>query len=295
MNLFIIGNGFDLFHNLETAYKDYKAFLENPDLDNCNCYTFVRDDEKIGTPDDFENLDSALWKDLEGKLNIELDSLQNQTMDGHGDIVPDDLSIYDQFTGAFFVKWVNQISIDKANENLPLPQDSLFLSFNYTLLLEKHYNISEKRIFHVHGKQGNQTLQFGNSAFQLIEPGKAREILLKYIENHPTFTANNKQADDYLKEAKRIFGKDPHSNFKSIEDFLFGIPVDRVIVIGLSLSEQDMPYFDELLLPKYKDRQWMFVCYDDDDRKCKERFANEKGLSYFLFTYEDIKSGRVNW
>ena len=73
MNLFIIGNGFDLFHGLPTRYTDFVAFLQDkyPEV-----YGWLYDSIKsyslgywnvIGKADD-----TLIWNDMEQVLGLSL-------------------------------------------------------------------------------------------------------------------------------------------------------------------------------------------------------------------------------
>ena len=76
--------------------------------------------------------------------------------------------------------WISEIqqneisSLLSCEDPLHLSSDSLFLSYNYTTVLEDCYGISESRIFHIHGKfsQDNpETLfvGFGDINFDVLE------------------------------------------------------------------------------------------------------------------------------
>lgn len=63
----------------------------------------------------------------------------------------------------FFSDWVNTIEVEKAQRNdtfakIACGGDSFFLNFNYTLTLEKVYNIPERNVFHIHGITGDNII-----------------------------------------------------------------------------------------------------------------------------------------
>lgn len=63
MILYIIGNGFDLNHNLKTSYNDYKNYLNGKDSSLINEFEtfdyFIHSDEV------------SLWRDIEKNLTFD--------------------------------------------------------------------------------------------------------------------------------------------------------------------------------------------------------------------------------
>lgn len=284
MVLFIIGNGFDLHHGLKTSYDYYAAFLEDGDSEEKrNCLSFVLDDGKL---DPEEN---NIWGSLEDKLNVDFRSLLLQTIEGHAYANSEDISLYQDFTDKYFVEWVNQISLAPAEAKMHFPDNALFLTFNYTLMLEKVYGISDERILHIHGKAGDDHLQFGSSEFMNHSDEDAEEPIFEYMRSHPSNPQYLKDARDYLAYAKKIFGKDPKKNYSRISGFLGAFEFDKVIVMGPSLSTQDKPYFEQCLWPRLKNAEWIIVYHDEKDRANKDCFVQEVGIRASFVNYEEMQ------
>ncbi len=121
-------------------------------------------------------------------------------------------------------------------------KDANFLSFNYTLTLEKVYQIPPSKIFHIHGdtekEKGN--LIFGHNKTieeepELDENGDSNRTPFSDSENiakYP-FNALYKPVDGIIEENQLYFEK--LKNVKSI------------FVLGHGLDVIDIPYFKEIL------------------------------------------------
>ena len=185
MRLWIIGNGFDLYHGLKTRYMDYKAFLcrqntcrrknaeINPEylpLEACrNCGIETR--QKSCPVRRFEDLPrsqtkDSLWCDLEEACSIDLTMLFQlvRSFPNCGDgsakqnpatgILDDYLSFARLFTGNLFFKWLNDVKIKDAKKRSCLGIDSnndVFLTFNYTRTLQEVYKIEGDRVCYIRG------------------------------------------------------------------------------------------------------------------------------------------------
>lgn len=184
--LFIIGNGFDSAHKLQTGYEDFHQYLHNS-------YPLA-DENELMIPSVYMNKDGSLvcddteavaflmrliseaepcsekWSALEaslGKLDYTevFDGLM-EPQDEDGDLddwanvyqnedAASDLSAVIEKFSDYFTKWISTIDISgaKSIENfkkLIQPRD-IFLTFNYTETLEKLYGINN--VCHIHGKR----------------------------------------------------------------------------------------------------------------------------------------------
>ena len=149
-NLYIIGNGFDLHHNLNTSYFNFREYLH-----------------KIKETDILEILErnfdkENLWSNFEESLG-EID-INKYVEENFYDL--EYSQNHSKYIGSRFVnklknylcQWMFSINtnteLEKIN-HLPLNIESTFLTFNYTDTLETVYKISEERIIYLHGKCKN--------------------------------------------------------------------------------------------------------------------------------------------
>lgn len=148
VRLWIIGNGFDLYHGLKTSYLDYKAFLcrkntckrldavyqqapEKLPLEVCRCCC-CKSDKCLGQDCQvrkFFNLPrrkkwtrEELWRDLEEACELDFGQLMSAAKVGMWDDQEDSgephssrlirsvLTFADAFTGVYFCEWIGEVA-----------------------------------------------------------------------------------------------------------------------------------------------------------------------------------------
>ncbi len=268
--LYIIGNGFDIFHGVKSKYSDFKDYVENNDND-----LFEALEEYFNTDE--------LWSDFEETLAyIDTDKIVDDASDFLVSYGADDWSdayhhdyqyevqrAIDVVTVALkehFTKWILSLDIPDTVK-LKLPASSLYLTFNYTDTLERTYKISPAQIIYIHNKAINETstLILGHSrqptpdnSFdkeadwedQDVRVAEGNRILDKYFEE------TYKNTDTIIKEKKSFFGK--LSN------------IEEVFVLGHSISPVDIKYFQTVFNTVSKNSTWTVSYYSDDQ---KEKFT----------------------
>ena len=163
---------------------------------------------------------------------------------------------------ALFVQWVTDqlqnIDYGKYGKNAGFEkvfhrnqsQNDKYLTFNYTLTLEKLYHISEKQILHIHGKVGDDKENFcfghGENAYDIhdmdIISGLEHSVsrVLRILE---------KRTERIILENKTFF--------QNLQD------ITEIYSYGFSFGDVDMVYLDEIC--KYispKEVTWYFNTYD---------------------------------
>jgi hypothetical protein len=125
--LFIIGNGFDLWHELATSYTEfYGLYADYLDAQQ----NYFPTQQLYGLEDAVLNFGEEFVK----------------TITGH------------------FTKWVKSINLTHAQIQIALPSGAQFISFNYTSTLQTVYQVPESNILHIHGAVAhNAGLVFGHS------------------------------------------------------------------------------------------------------------------------------------
>lgn len=276
MKLFIIGNGFDIGHKISTSYWDFRKFLErcypnflNAFEANYNIYPGSSEDEKK----------KMLWNELESNLaNIDEDIIiENATsidMGLEGGNIGIEDTLYQYFSEEFdyinklsyYLKlWVRGIRIRDVSVKTKMfdsKSDNIYITFNYTSVLENVYKISENRIIHIHGslrnRDGNPIIGHGN--YTRIE--KIKERRNKADENF----------DEKELSISRVIENYYSSTYKNINRYIHKLGIlknkniDEVIVIGHSLSGVDMPYFTKIN-DYVKDKAKWKVYYHNKDKK----------------------------
>ncbi|MFY1611794.1 bacteriophage abortive infection AbiH family protein [Macellibacteroides fermentans] len=268
--LYIIGNGFDIAHGIQSEYKYFYNYLREYDERFLNSlsgiYPRLFDDVKLWCSFEKELSNYCIPDDIE---DVALDQMKSLESYQEGDIdygavggfiehpINANLKIIKKLKANFNL-WVGQIDISNC-ENIFYPdKDSIFLTFNYTNTLEKIYNIEDARICHIHGKIGDPDLIIGHCC-DYDKKDYSEELFpsMKSIID-PEFRTN-------------IIGKLEKRCYEVInnnEDFFDNIEdVTKIEIIGHSLSEVDMPYFIEISERIGSEVTWNIGYYINPDNK----------------------------
>lgn len=260
--LYILGNGFDLSHGIESSYWDFEQWVK---LQN--------NKRLIELMDTFFSTKRELWSDIETALGeYEEDSILDYCrpeeeidydhMMRSVAAVEDSPDYYfrpilDEFIECFN-NWVNSIDISDAKQNYQLHNDSMYLTFNYTETLEYVYKISSSQIKHIHGSR------VGNDDNYIIGHNN-----LKKENNYDNLDGEL----DFEQDTKnKIIGwmnklyKNTNSIINNNRSFFNSLGnIKTVMVIGHSLYDVDWAYFDEVSRKVCKDAQWIFHYHTRED------------------------------
>lgn len=285
MNLYIIGNGFDLGHGLPTTYWDFRTYLENlyPDFlrafeEHYYIYTGMINEEKK----------KLLWNELESNLaNIDEDIIIENAVGidmnlESGDVGIEDTLYYyfrDEYSyieqlAKYLKQWVRTIRIrdvGKKTTQLINTKEDLYITFNYTAVLETVYKIPQNRIVHIHGslreRDGEPILGHGNM-------GRIEKI------------------QESKKEAERIFDEKWSSickvveeyymqTYKDVERYTFKLidltknETEEIHVIGHSIAGVDRLYFKNIdVFSKGKPNWNIYYHRDDEEQKLLDNLLN---------------------
>ncbi|KQK26096.1 hypothetical protein AR438_10975 [Chryseobacterium aquaticum] len=265
--LYIIGNGFDRYHNLPTSYNDFHRFViqNHSNLQNIfeDYFQLSVNSEYLWT--DFEtDLSSFNWKAFFNEFNhidVLNENFKPSSVFGLEDELEQETEELIRKIRDAFENWLMDLSLEDTEKKLDLNENSIFLNFNYTLTLEEIYEISRDNIYHIHGDvEHNQgSLIFGHNKTLRSKPtfdknGESTRALFSDSEGtaHYPFFALKKPVRDTIAENKKFFG--------SIRE------VSEIIVLGHSLNSIDLPYFKEIK-KKVKDiSKWNISFYYDSER-----------------------------
>ena len=238
--LYIIGNGFDLWHGLPTSYSDFYAYAKHV-LDEMEEYF---DPGAPGCPwADFEkSLGTYDWRMLYEQYDytdVASESFKvSETYGLHDELAEraDELhsAIQDRFC-----EWVEEIDVATATPQMQFAPDSRFISFNYTPTLQQVYGIPEKSVLHIHGRSDTGPLMFGHGLEieeepELDENGDSNRTIFSDAESAAKYPlhAFQKRTAELIREN--------YDHFESLVGF------SRIEVIGHSLADVDLPYFTEV-------------------------------------------------
>ncbi|MCG1024561.1 bacteriophage abortive infection AbiH family protein [Dehalobacter sp.] len=288
MKLFIIGNGFDIGHGLPTGYWDFRTFLDlvYPEFlrsfeEHYDIYPGMSAEAKKKTlwsrfESNLANIDEDTIIDIGTSIELNLES---------GDVGIED-TLYSHFTdeyqyieklAGYLKQWVRSIKIrdclprtsiiDKSNRDL-------FLTFNYTAVLENVYGITPGNIVHIHGSLRDYTHDpvLGHSNKERLQKIRNRIAEAEKIFDEKECSICRVVNDYYnrtFKDTRRYTIYLSHYAEKDISD---------IIVIGHSLDGIDMPYFSIIDSYTGKNRMWTVYCYDMDEAPAKRQSLIDAGI-----------------
>lgn len=271
--LYIIGNGFDLYHGLNTSYKSFGFYLKDKHF---QIYDYLT--EYYGLPylEDKE-INYCEWNNFEAAL---ADLNYESVLDDNSDFLPNfnsedfrdsewhaleqvmedivnDLTINHFNLFKDFIRNV-EFPNKKQNELLNLDINAKYLSFNYTDTLERYYGISYNNILYIHNKAlSNDILILGHGT----DPDnfiKKEEKMPENLTNEEKQEWHERMSDSYDFSYER--GLDTilgyfNKSFKYTQELInqnnnFFENLDsikNVLVLGQSVSEVDQPYFRKII------------------------------------------------
>jgi abortive infection AbiH-like protein len=240
--LYVIGNGFDLWHSLSTKYSDFYEFAKET-LDDLEPYYYL-DKNEDGLWSDFENslgkFDWKLMYDTYDYTDITADNFKPSEAFGLEDELREQTDCHVQAVKDQFRSWIDGIDISVATKKLEFDIDDRFINFNYTSTLQSVYGVKDEHIFHIHGKsEAYDDLIFGHLETMKEEP----ELDENGDSNRTMFT----DAENAAKYQFYAFQKPVNEIIKRNYDFFNNLSdIKNIIVIGHSLNEIDLPYFEEI-------------------------------------------------
>lgn len=259
--LYIVGNGFDLWHELPTSYGHFSEFAHSLLSEIENYYAL--DFNNYNPWHDFENalgdFDPDAFFDSYNEIDASADDFRLSFLYGLEDEITEQTNKHVDSIREAFTDWVNQIDVSKAIAKLKFPEQSLFMSFNYTSTLQTVYGINGKQILHVHGNSENlDELIFGHGE-------EIREI--------PEYDEDGETTGDMFSDAKGNARYPLYALKKPVDEVLARYEgyfdklsnVEDVIVIGHSLNKIDRPYFVRIN-EVASDAMWTVVYYHEEQQ-----------------------------
>lgn len=311
-NLYIIGNGFDCHHGINSSYNAYRKWLEEnePELyERLQEFYYVDDDE--------------WWWQFEVNLGeIELaDYIQYTASENQPNYGSDEFRDRDYHAGSYqaeneigglvndiketFKEWINSLSKADGSKKIKLDKgDSHFINFNYTSTLQELYGVPDSDILHIHGKAPDDTLVLGHNktyeeltqAVEVVrsEPPAdlSEEELAEWYddgEDYITQTVREAAVSEIYairKDVEQII-RNNRTMFSSMNE------IEHIYIYGFSFSPVDEPYIDKIINHIDKEKvHWTISYYSDEDQKKIEAYMQSRKISpdlWKLIKLEDIQ------
>ncbi len=293
--LYIIGNGFDMHHDIKCSYKNFREWLgeHHSDVPNkieeiyggCDSEWWSDFEYNLG---EIELMDYAQRIAIENPVELSSDHCDNTWNDAQVTIENEMSELYKSLRKNF-EKWIAQLNPPSPDKQIYIDKnDAKFIVFNYTQTLETLYKVPIQKILHIHGMVGkNEELIFGH--------GKSKEVLKK---EHPTpndlyyqgkldeESASNydihdvwaweemfDQVSSMRKPVEKIIEQNKNF-FNSIKG------VRKICVYGFSFSDIDEPYLSKI--NNYApDAHWEISCFSPRDRTRAKNFCYKFGIKDF--------------
>lgn len=285
--LYVVGNGFDIYHGLSTGYQFFYKYLSQNQkelVDDLKKYFFsMEEDEKLWSSLE-ENLENFNWKSfLDDNCNVQSDDENfelNSTYGLEDEINEQSQKLIESIREAF-ESWIENIDIELVEKKLHLEKNSFFINFNYTLLLENIYQIHQDKIVHIHGDIENKQIVFGHN--KVLDEDS--EIDKNGDSNRTLFSDSESAAKQAFHAFYKPVGNIIEANKHHFENFN---TVNKIIILGHSLNKIDIPYFKEILIHT-NNAKWE-VSYHEH----KEEMEHLQKLLKIGINKKDIKLFRLD-
>lgn len=292
VTLNIIGNGFDLMHGVKSSYYNFANTLGKNNSLRFALETYLNVED--------------LWADFEDALA----HINSDVMFGVVDMWLDDFNAYDPDAQAadFFVAvdaatgpaqtitqdlprrfrmWVESLKVpDIAYRPLNgVIRNSKTLNFNYTEFIEDLYGVDKENICYIHGCRRKEKYRPKDKLILGHVPGAGdNDIVGDY--RLPKYKSSRKRymvgaAIDTAARNLSWYDEETTKNCKDIikshQEFFDDISnVNRIIVVGHSLSPVDWDYFKKIIsVNKNKNNiDWYFSCHSPRNIENIKLFAD---------------------
>lgn len=276
MNIFVVGNGFDLHHGLPTSYGCFENFVRTSHPDVHLLFQHLFPVETMRHWNDFETALGEItfdryknaFQERYGSLPSTggLTSMQSDEFANHighlfglrqNHVLPDSPNL--------FSDWVDTIDLSAVQAKFCFPESSWFITFNYTETLQQAYGMSEPNVYHIHGKRGDPDKKI------IVGHGVSVKSVATDLDAPSENNPSNPWYQMYRGAQKRVVGwmginRSLDVKIRRIFSDLIGNDTSSVniFVFGHSLSEVDKPYF-ETLANYFPQASWRFSYHGSAD------------------------------
>lgn len=296
-NLYIIGNGFDLYHKIDTKYQSFAKYLAEKDsevYDLLLTYYGLPDISEDPVRDEYY----AEWANFESALaNLDYEQVLEDYSDSAANTSNPDFKSGDWHTYQIEMEMIIEKLTDRLlflfnsfilsvtypntidDKKLYLELNSTFLNFNYTETLEKYYDIDNAEICYIHNKaiEDKSKIYLGhginptNFEEKKQEPpeGLSDEELDQWLESkRDQYDFSYESAKDEILSYYTKAFKDTQTIIKNHIDFFKKLSgIVNVYVLGHSISPVDLKYFKLIIKQINKNAKWHVSYYSDFEKK----------------------------
>lgn len=289
-NLYIIGNGFDLHHDIQCSFLNFMEWIKENDKDLLSKLVQV-----------YHNAyEHNWWKDFENNLALlnisyyanKIGNLYDPEYIKEGSIeekkeyasqkVIEEFDIIKDTLRHDFQKWLSE-AYEKSpkDKKIQIPnEDCIFLTFNYTKTLEDIYEIDAKHIYHIHGiidDKDSMVVGHGLGMSELNDMLESQEprigefwskklnrmTRLQIVKPKHKELATLSSLESIVSLKKDVGGCIEKNQlfFNKIFD------IERIYVYGFSFSSIDMPYLEKIIRRTKPETHWVISWYSQEDKR----------------------------
>lgn len=311
--LYIIGNGFDIHHGIPSSYANYRTWILENHID---IYEKIMDFYEEDYEKSFE-----WWSDFENSMGyfdyrekIENIAFENQPSDeelesmraiddmrGAWDAEVEIGGIYDKIKETFH-EWINSLPRALSARKVHMDNDKAFyINFNYTLTLEKVYNISSDDILHIHGSINNDDYIIGHGRSYFDVQEEAEPYYPPYDEKEDPSEYGLDVSDDIITENTKkavveqvMDAAKPVTEIINKNKYLFDRfkEIDKVYIYGFSFSDIDLSYLEEVISSVSPNCKYVISYFSKKDLENATKFGKEHKIIFQLIKLEDIEIKR---
>ena len=306
--LYIIGNGFDLHHDVASSYRCFRNWLEHNNPELFMVYSTVCKYDALWS--DFENGLAYVDRDYFINLaelflpdnNKDPDDWQMADILMAGDWAHDTASKLISDLKYAFYRWIKSLKAPKSynSKKLHIDHNARFLTFNYTDFVESQYGIDPSHIKYIHGNR-----RFGKDSIVVGHGGDGEAFDRWWNSKHYDKPRYNKKGKRYFK--RDCAWKTYHSQLPEYEGIAEGVqeyyeearkPTEKILrnndayfmnlhaieiiyVLGFSFNRIDIPYIQRII--EYNDApkqiNWNISYFSDTDKVRAESALHGLGIN----------------
>jgi hypothetical protein len=289
--LYIIGNGFDLYHGVPTRFSQFKEYLRATGIS-------LHDVVERFIPLRYDPVDpSRNWSDLEeGLAGIDGDEIvdyafqflmsygdENWSDAGHHDYQYEvDKIVADLSAGLKlrFAEWVRQVEVpgqDEVPDFLPIDSTARFLNFNYTNTLSALYGVPQSNITFIHGEAAcdGDEIVLGHAWNPINIPS------LNNVSDPESLDTRVMEGNEIINEYFGKTFKNTSNIIQANNDFFLEAlkDISAVCVLGHSLSDVDLQYFRAIIENINHSVHWYVSFHFYDQLASHRRAMEDLGVS----------------
>lgn len=308
--LYIIGNGFDVHHGIKSSYRTYMEWLkDNHKEDYQKIIDFYGDiAEKPEWWNEFET--NLGYFDIRAK--VEDLAFQNQPTDSQ----IEKMRAIDTMGGAWdaqveiggiisilkesFHEWIDSLNPALTANKIVIDfNNAYFITFNYSLTLEKVYGIPSDQILHIHGCLNDDEYIIGHGRTYEDVKDESDPYCLPFDpdKDDPSEYGLDALDDEITENTKqevvsRVMeaAKDTAAIISKHElEFEMLKTVEKVCIYGLSFSSVDEPYLSHIVKEITPNAAYEASYYSAKDMNSIEAFSKKYGIKINPVKLEDLQ------